>query len=54
MFKAFLIGLRDGFNSPTCLSSGVTWGDSRDVAYDRGVNIGQLIRSPRHAEWRHH
>jgi hypothetical protein len=46
--KAFWLGFKDGWKSPHCLSSGLTW-DNNPILnewYDRGVNLGQFIRSP--------
>jgi hypothetical protein len=42
--KPYLLGLRDGFESPHDLGSGLTWDDDdANEAYDRGVNLGQLV-----------
>jgi len=49
--RAFLIGFADGLKSPHNLSMGMSWGDKRDVWYDRGVNFGQLLRAPRSSEY---
>jgi hypothetical protein len=46
MIRAFLAGLADGWDQPRYLSVGLSFGDSRDEAYDRGVNVGQFIRAP--------
>lgn len=45
MYKAYLSGLKDGFNNPYELGSGLTWEDSQDnnEAYDTGVNHGQIL-----------
>lgn len=47
---AFLLGVKDGWDSPYDLGSGLTWDDPSqeylNERYDRGVNLGQLIRSP--------
>lgn len=47
-WKAFCLGFVDGWKSPYCLSSGMTWdnNDALNLWYDRGVNLGQFIRSP--------
>lgn len=43
MIRALAVGVVDGLHSPWDLGSGVTFGDSRDGAYDRGVNAGQRV-----------
>ena len=47
---AFLLGAKDGWDSPSDLGSGLTWDHSSqdylNECYDRGVNLGQLVRSP--------
>ena len=50
--NAFRLGVIDGFASPHSLSSGLSWGDERDEWYDRGVNVGQIVRAPRTSEYR--
>ena len=46
-WKAFWLGFKDGWKSPYCLSSGLTWDNpTLNEWYDRGVNLGQFIRSP--------
>ena len=49
--QAFSIGIVDGWRSPECLSSGMSWGDERDDVYDVGVNWGQLLRGRKRAEF---
>lgn len=47
--KAFLLGVVDGWREPLELSSGLTWDDQGlNEWYDRGVNVGQFVRSPLH------
>lgn len=47
MIKAFLLGVKDGWNQPYELSSGMTYTEeARNDAYDMGVNLGQLLRAP--------
>lgn len=46
LLRAFWLGFVDGWIIPHCLSSGLTWGDRSDDAYDLGVNLGQRLRSP--------
>jgi hypothetical protein len=41
MPKAFLRGFVDGFRELEEFASGLTFGDKRDEAYDKGVNWGQ-------------
>lgn len=48
--KAFRLGVRDGISEPIELTSGITWdeeffldADDRNINYDRGVNLGQVI-----------
>lgn len=47
--RPFLLGVRDGWQQPFELSSGMTWDDDQGANefYDCGVNVGQFIRSPR-------
>ena len=48
--RCWLLGFRDGWKQPYELSMGRTWDHDQDAneAYDRGVNAGQRVRSPRH------
>lgn len=50
VIRAFLLGFVDGWRSPHYLSMGMTWENDQgeNEAYDRGVNFGQKVRSPRH------
>jgi hypothetical protein len=42
--EAFSLGLRDGYEAPYELSSGLTWANcDKNESYDHGVNIGQRI-----------
>lgn len=41
VIRAFILGVREGWHYSQV---GVTWGDSRDNAYDHGVNLSQRIR----------
>jgi hypothetical protein len=51
--RAWLLGFRDGWQAPTCLSSGITWPDTTtNEAYDMGANVGQLLRAPRSSEYK--
>lgn len=44
--KAYWQGFKDGFESPECLSSGMTYPDDNlNEMYDRGVNFGQVVGS---------
>jgi hypothetical protein len=44
LVRVWLFGFADGFSSPRCLSSGMSYPSSRlNEAYDRGANMGQLI-----------
>lgn len=45
MIRAFLLGIRDGIESPYDLGSGLTWADDQgeNEWYDRGVNVGQAV-----------
>ncbi len=41
-FKVFAIGVRDGFNQPHDLTSGMSYSSQeKNEAYDTGVNYGQ-------------
>jgi hypothetical protein len=43
---AYQIGLKDGCENPVELGSGMTWKDpALNLAYDRGVNVGQQRRA---------
>jgi hypothetical protein len=50
-FRAFLMGLRDGWQQGASFSSGITWTEGTwfeagaNDAYDRGVNWGQIYRT---------
>lgn len=47
-WHAFQNGFRDGWNQPIDLSVGMTYPCSRcNEAYDRGVNLGQMIGKPK-------
>ena len=48
--RAWLLGFSDGWQQPYELTTGRTWEHDQDAneAYDRGVNAGQRVRSPRH------
>ena len=42
--QAWRLGFKDGWNSPSDLSSGITWDDDgKNIKYDNGVNWGQRI-----------
>jgi hypothetical protein len=49
VLKAWCLGVRDGWAQPHELTMGMSWRHNQDMneAYDRGVNFGQRIRSPR-------
>lgn len=49
LIPAWWQGVRDGWEQPHELTSGITWDDDQDrnEAYDRGVNLGQFVRAPR-------
>lgn len=42
---AWVLGVKDGFDSPWDLGSGITWDDDHlmNEAYDAGVNFGQRL-----------
>jgi len=47
ILQAVWIGLKDGWESPYFLSSGMTWDNPHlNEAYDHAVNVGQFLRSP--------
>jgi hypothetical protein len=47
MIRAFWQGMKDGFNEPYDLSSGMTYEDRPQLneVYDYGVNLGQFLRA---------
>jgi hypothetical protein len=48
---AFWLGIKDGYDQPYDLTSGLTWGNNRSLneIYDHGVNMGQRIGALRRA-----
>lgn len=46
VLRAFWIGIVDGYESPSCLSSGMTYPTYLlNNTYDHGANLGQLVGS---------